>query len=124
MTATLCSMEKLTEAKKAIAQLERMYPALFEKWVHLSNLTRSLQVKYQYMGCLIMDEDPFDCLPNIPHGSVLRLYKREVQLVKNDADIHALKQLFTAFKNTGYAKISLLAIGRTPESLIGASSIK
>lgn len=124
MIATLCSIDELKEAKKALGALEDSYPALFEKFVHVAGLTRSLQLKYQYMGCLVMDEDSEDCLPVIPYNSVLRLYKREVQTLKNDEHIDALKQLLGTFKQTGYAKISLLSLGRSPESLIGASSIK
>lgn len=124
MIATLCSIDELKEAKKAIDQLQDSYPHLFEKMVHVAGLTRALQLKYQYMGCLIMDEDSADCLPNIPYSSVLRLYKKEVQTLKNDEHIAMLKQLFTSFKETGYAKISLLALGRSPESLVGASSVK
>jgi hypothetical protein len=125
MIATLCSLDELKKVKKALDQLENSYPALFEKMVHVMNLTRALQMKYQYMGCLIMDEDPSDCLPNLPHGSsVLRLYKKEVASLKNDADAYIMKQIFTSFKETGYAKISLLSLDRTPESLVGASSVK
>ena len=124
MIATLCSLDELRKAKKALDLLEHTYPVLFEKVVHVMNLTRALQMKYQYMGCLLMDEDPSNCLPNLSQGSVLRLYKKEVETLKLDADIYVLKQLFTAFKETGYAKISLLALGNTPESLIGSSSVK
>lgn len=124
MIATLSSLDELKKAKKAIEQLKQTYPDLFDKVVHVTGLTRALQLKYQYMGCLIMEEDSADCLPNIPYSSVLRLYKKEVQTLKNDEHIDALKQLFISFKETGYAKISLLALGRSPESLVGASSIK
>lgn len=124
MIATLSSLDELKQAKKAIEQLKHTYPDLFDKVVHVTGLTRALQLKYQYMGCLIMEEDSTDCLPNIPYSSVLRLYKKEVQTLKNDEHIDALKQLFISFKETGYAKISLLALGRSPESLVGASSIK
>ncbi|WP_050181788.1 hypothetical protein [Domibacillus robiginosus] len=124
MITTLRSIDELKEAKKALADLQDSYPILCEKFVHVAGLTRSLQLKYQYMGCLIMDENSDDCLPNIPYSSVLRLYKREVKMLKNDEHIGALKELFQSFKETGYAKISLLALGRSPESLIGASSIK
>lgn len=124
MIATLCSIDELKEAKTALVDLQDSYPALCEKFVHVAGLTRSLQLKYQYMGCLIMDENSGDCIPNIPYSSVLRLYKKEVQTLKNDEHIDALKKLFRSFKDTGYAKISLLALGRSPESLIGASSVK
>lgn len=124
MIATLCSLDELNKAKKALDQLERTYPILFERMVHVINLTRALQLKYQYMGCLLMDEDLSSCPPNLSQGSVLRLYKKEMDTLKMDADAHILKQMFTTFKETGYAKISLLALGHTPESLVGSSSVK
>jgi hypothetical protein len=71
-----------------------------------------------------MDEDPCQYTPTFVYGSVLRLYKKELQRVKNDADSEVLKQYFANFKSIGYAKISLLALGNTPESLLGASSIR
>ncbi|OKL36026.1 hypothetical protein [Domibacillus mangrovi] len=124
MFTTLCSLDELKQAKKALNHLEQTYPALFEKMVHVINLTRALQMKYQYMGCLLMDEDASNCLPNLSQGSVLRLYKKEVDTLKMDTDASIVKQLFTTFKEAGYAKISLLALGNTPESLVGSSSVK
>ncbi|OMP68095.1 hypothetical protein [Domibacillus epiphyticus] len=124
MIATLCSLDELKKAKNALDQLEQSYPALFEKMVHVINLTRALQLKYQFMGSLIMDEDPSDCLPNLTQGSVLRLYKKEVETLKNDPDSNVIKNTFAAFKDTGYAKLSLLALGRPAESLVGSSSVK
>lgn len=121
---TLSSIEELKTAKDAIDQLKKDYPNLFEKLLEAVNLTRAFQFKYHYMGSLIMDEDPGEYTPNFVYGSVLRLYKKELQRVKDDPNSHVLKQFLSAFKSTGYAKISLLALGNSPESLLGASSIR
>lgn len=121
---TLSSHDELKATKEALENLKKSYPDLFEKLVDVVNLTRALQFKYQYMGCLIMDEDPSYYAPNFVQGSVLRLYKKEVQKLKEDRDSHILKQTFTEFKETGYSNISLLVLGLTPESLVGATIIQ
>ncbi|PLT33427.1 hypothetical protein [Bacillus sp. V5-8f] len=121
---TITSHDELKETKQAIDNLKNSYPGLFEKLVDVVNLTRALQFKYQYMGCLIMDEDPSHCAPNFVQGSVLRLYKKEVQKLKEDMDASVLKETLNNFRETGYANISLLILGMTPESLVGASIIQ
>lgn len=119
----LCSHSELKEAKKALESLEQSQPALYEKWVHVINLTRAFQFQYQYMGCLIMDEDCRRYSPEFVQGSVIRLYKKEVAKLTEDDNIEALRQTISKFQNAGYAKISLLALGRSTESLVGTSSI-
>ncbi|RFU60443.1 hypothetical protein [Peribacillus glennii] len=121
---TLTSHNELKETKNAIENLKTSYPVLFEKLVDVVNLTRALQFKYQYMGCLIMDEDPNYYAPNFVQGSVLRLYKKEVQKLKEDLDSPVLKQTFHDFRDTGYANISLLILGMAPEALVGANIIQ
>ncbi|MCQ6267571.1 hypothetical protein M1K46_18205 [Fictibacillus sp. WQ 8-8] len=120
---TLCSHSELKEAKESLENLERTYPSLYEKWVHIINLTRALQFKYQYMGCLIMNEDCRRYSPEFVQGSVIRLYKSEIEKLLSDKDIEALRKTISSCPNAGYAKISLLALGRTPESLVGTSAI-
>jgi hypothetical protein len=121
---TLSSIDELKAAKNAIEKLKGDYPNLFEKLLDLVNLTRAFQFKYHYMGCLIMDEDPGQYTPNFVYGSVLRLYKKELQKIKDDNDSEVLKQIFSEFRHTGYAKLSQLVLGMTPESLVGPSSIR
>lgn len=121
---TLSSIDELKATKEAIEKLKKDYPNLFEKLLEIVNLTRAFQFKYQYMGCLIMNEDPGQNAPNFVYGSVLRLYKKELQKLKDAQDSEVLKQIFSEFRNTGYAKISLLILGMKPESLVGSSSIR
>jgi hypothetical protein len=121
---TLSSIDELKATKEALEKLKIDYPNLFEKLLEMVNLTRAFQFKYHYMGSLIMDEDPGKYTPNFVNGSVLRLYKKELQKLKNDTESQILKQMFSEFRNTGYAKISLLVLGMTPESLVGPSSIR
>lgn len=121
---TLSSIDELKAAEKNIEKLKTNYPDLFEKLLDMVNLTRALQFKYHFMGCLIMDEVPGQYAPNFVYGSVLRLYKKELQNLKNDLNSQVLKQIFSDFKNIGYSNICLLVLGKTPESLLGASSIR
>jgi hypothetical protein len=121
---TLSSIDELRATKDALEKLKKDYPNLFEKLLDMVNLTRAFQFKYNYMGCLFMDEDPGQSTPNFVYGSVLRLYKKELQKLKDDHESQVLKQTFSEFRNTGYAKISLLVLGMSPESLVGASSIR
>jgi mRNA-degrading endonuclease RelE of RelBE toxin-antitoxin system len=121
---TLSSIDELKAANEALEKFQKDYPNLFKKLLDIVNLTRAFQFKYQYMGCLIMNEDPGQDSPNFVYSSVLRLYKKELQKLKDDQNSQVLKQTFSEIKNIGYAKISLLVSGMTPESLVGASSIK
>jgi hypothetical protein len=121
---TLSSIDELRATKDALEKLKKDYPNLFEKLLDMVNLTRAFQFKYNYMGCLFMDEDPGQYTPNFVYGSVLRLYKKELQKLKDHHESQVLKQTFSEFRNTGYAKISLLVLGMSPESLVGASSIR
>jgi hypothetical protein len=120
---TLCSQNELREAQNAIKNLEQSYPELFEKLLDVINLTRAMQLTYQYMGCLIMNVDPGNSHPQFIYRSVIRLYKKEIQKLTEDKDIEVLRDTFNLFKNVGYARISQLALGKSPESLAGSSAI-
>jgi hypothetical protein len=121
---TLSSHDQLRATKGALENFQNSFPGLFEKLVDVVSLTRALQFKYQYMGCLLMDEDAGYHAPNFVQRSVLRLYKRELQSLKDDQNFKALKQILSDNKEIGYAKISQLVLGTAPESLLGASIIK
>ncbi|QQZ11575.1 hypothetical protein I5776_16445 [Heyndrickxia vini] len=124
MMLTLSSLEEIQAAKESLGKLQTTYPSLFDKLVHVVNLTRAFQFKYHYMGCIVMDEDPSYYSPNFVQGSVIRLYKKEVQLLKDDENFHIVEQIFADYKRIGYAKISLLIQGSSPESLMGAPVIQ
>ncbi|MDR7074369.1 hypothetical protein [Fictibacillus barbaricus] len=120
---TLCSQSELKEAQNAMKKLEQSYPELFEKLLDVINLTRAMQLTYQYMGSLIMNEDPGNSHPQFIYRSVLRLYKKEIHKLTDDKDIEALRNTFNEFQHTGYARLSQLALGKTPESLAGSTAI-
>lgn len=121
---TLSSVDELHETKAALEKIKYSYPELFNKLLHVVALTRTFQFKYQFMGTLIMDENPNEYTPEFVMPSVIRLYIEEVQKLKDDPNIRVLLQTFSQNKNIGYAKISMLVLGKSPESLLGASSIK
>ena len=121
---TLSSIGELTSAQEAFRDLHKTHPNLFEKFLDVIYLTRALQFKYQYMGCLLMDEDPGENTPGFVHSSVLRLYKREIQQLKNDENIRALRAILKEHKSNGYAKLCLLVLGQNPESLVGPTFVQ
>ncbi|MDM5214279.1 hypothetical protein QUF94_23135 [Peribacillus sp. NJ4] len=121
---TLSSVDELHETEAALEKIKYSYPELFNKLLHVVALTRTFQFKYQFMGTLIMDENPNEYTPEFVMPSVIRLYIEEVQKLKDDPNIQVLLQTFSQNKNIGYAKISMLVLGKSPESLLGASSIK
>ncbi|MGE7185997.1 hypothetical protein ACQKKK_19025 [Peribacillus sp. NPDC006672] len=121
---TLSNVDELHAAEAALEKIKCSYPELFNKLLHVVALTRAFQFKYQYMGTLIMDVTPNENTPEFVMPSVIRLYIEEVQKLKDDPNFQVLLQTFSQYKNVGYAKISMLVLGKSPESLLGASSIK
>ena len=99
---TFTSLNELTESSQALEELKKDYPELFVKFLDVVNLTRAFQFKYHYLGALLLDKDPGEDKPNFVYGSVLRLYKREVQKLKDDADFQVLKQFFIQNQNNFY----------------------
>ncbi|GAA0327565.1 hypothetical protein GCM10008967_17580 [Bacillus carboniphilus] len=121
---TLCSQHELTATKEALEQVEKAYPNLYEKLLHVVHLTRNLHFRYQYMGCLILDEDPGQHAPNMVYDSVMNLYKTEVHRLKIDEHYEVIKDTLKSYQGIGFANISQLILGRPAESLVGGSSIK
>jgi hypothetical protein len=121
---TLSNVDELQASETALEKIKYSYPELFNKLLHVVALTRALQFKYQFMGTLIMDENHNEYTPEFVMPSIIELYIEEVQKLKDDPNIQVLLQTFSQSKNIGYAKISMLVLGKSPESLLGASCIK
>ncbi|MGE6720319.1 hypothetical protein ABES23_04075 [Peribacillus frigoritolerans] len=121
---TLSNVDELQASEAALEKIKYSYPELFNKLLHVVALTRALQFKYQFMGTLIMDENHNEYTPEFVMPSIIELYIEEVQKLKDDPNIQVLLQTFSQSKNIGYAKISMLVLGKSPESLLGASCIK
>ena len=56
--------------------------------------------------------------------TVISLYQAEIRKLKEDPNIHILQRTFASYESIGYAKVSMLVLGQSPDSLIGASYIK
>ena len=121
---TFSSSEQLVKAKQALDSSKSAHPLTFEKLIHIINLTRTLQFKYHYMGSLLMNEDSSQYYPSLVPASVLDLYQQEIQKFKDMPDSEEVLKLFAAYQSIGYAKLSLLVLGKSPESLLGALVIK
>jgi hypothetical protein len=121
---TFTSLNELETTNKTLEDLNKSYPELFGKFLDAVNLTRAFQFKYHFLVSIILNEDPGQDKPNFVYGSVLRLYKREVQKLRDDVDFHVLEQFFIQNKNMDSTKICLLALGMTPDSLVGTSFFK
>lgn len=116
---TFNCLTDLEQVCQALENLKKNYPNIHKKLVEMVYLTRALNFKFQYMGALLMDKDPSEFIPNSVHDSVLRLYNRELQALKDDSDFHELQQIISKFAQTGFTNISHLLLGTEPESLVG-----
>lgn len=124
MVADFCSLDELVATKEALDELKREKPSLFKKFIHMVHLTRAFQFKYQYLGCLLMEEEAGEFSPRLVPDSILQLYKSELQKLKNDPNSDLLKQIFSNFGNNGYTRICLLLLGNRLESLVGPAIIR
>lgn len=118
----ISNLEDLHSIKEALERINKYQPNLFEKWLHVINLTRQLQFRYHYMGCLLTNEDPGRFVPKCA-PSVLSLYKSEIAKLKEDKEAETLLQLLHDYSKVGYSQISLLTLNQNPESLVGVSAV-
>lgn len=121
---TISSSEQLINAKRALDSCKIAHPLTFKNLIHIINLTRTLQFKYHYMGSLLLDEDSSQYFPSFVPESVLDLYQKEIQKFKDMPDSAEVLKLFADYQSIGYAKLSLLVLGKKPEALLGALVIK
>jgi hypothetical protein len=121
---TLSSIANLQEASQTLEKIKKDAPLLYEKLLHGVHLTRALQFKYHYLGCTLLDVECKEETPTYVSPSVLSMYKRELSKLKIDPQFYLVKQLFSNYESIGYAKICLLILDRTPNSLVGPTSIK
>ncbi|WP_337019879.1 hypothetical protein, partial [Oceanobacillus massiliensis] len=78
-----------------------------------------LQFKYQYMGCLIMDEEPGKFCPDIQADYVVNVYQQEIEKLKADSKIVELKKFLSEYSQIGYRNLCRLVIGENPRVLVG-----
>lgn len=116
---TSSSFNDLQNAKSAIENFKTASPTLFQKFMNAIFLTRQLQYGFQYMGCLVMDEDPNKFCPNSQDDYVLFVYQQEIETLKADSKVQELKKLLATYKQISYANICKLALGTHPRVLVG-----
>jgi hypothetical protein len=121
---TLSSIANLQEASQTLEKVKKNAPLLHDKLLHAVHLTRALQFKYHYLSCILLDVECKEETPTFVSTSVLTMYKRELNTLKIDPQFYLVKQLFSNYESIGYAKICLLILDRTPNSLVGPTSIK
>jgi hypothetical protein len=121
---TTSSYNQLKNAQIAIEKLNVTKPSIYRKFINIIKLTRQLQFGYQYMGSLIMDEDPVKFNPTFQDDYVLSVYYREIENLKTDKKFLDLKQLLKTYKQLSYANISKLALGENPTALVGPTLVR
>ncbi|MCM3724721.1 hypothetical protein M3226_03295 [Neobacillus cucumis] len=121
---TTSSYNQLKNAQMAIEKLNAAKPSIYRKFINIIKLTRQLQFGYQYMGSLIMDEDPGKFNSTSQDDYVLSVYYREIENLKTDKKFLDLKQLLKTYKQLSYANISKLALGEKPEALVGPTLVR
>lgn len=124
MANMLAGLNDLYEAKEDLDALKQDCPELSEHLVHVVSLTRQLQIKYGYMGSLLMDEDLPEYKPKFVRGSILHLYQQEVQKLKDHPRIDELKSVMRKHRSISDSKLFLLTLGAKPELLQGSTIIK
>lgn len=124
MTSMIAGLNELYEAKEDLETLKQNSPDLCEHLVHVVSLTRQLQLKYGYMGSLLMDDELPEYEPKFVRGSILNLYQEEVQGLKNHSEIDKLKALMRKHEKVRDSKLFLLTLGAKPELLQGSTIIK
>lgn len=115
--------EDLIDAKMAIEHLGETKPSIYHKFLNIIELTRKLNFGYQYMGSLLMDEDPSEFKPVGKDDYVLSVYQKEIEELKKDEKFSELKQLLKEYEQVSYANISKLALGNPPRELAGPTVI-
>lgn len=118
------SYNELKNAQLAIENFNAAKPSIYQKFINIINLTRQFQFGYQYMGSLLMDEDPGKFQPQAQDGYVLSVYQGEIEKLKSDNKFQELKQLLIRYKQISYANISRLALGENPKALVGPTVIR
>ncbi|PLS02222.1 hypothetical protein [Neobacillus cucumis] len=115
--------EDLIDAKMAIEHLSETKPSIYHMFLNIIELTRKLNFGYQYMGALLMDEDPSEFKPVGQDDYVLSVYQEEIEKLKKDEKFSELKQLLKEYEQVSYANISKLALGNPPRELAGPTVI-
>ncbi|MCT1902902.1 hypothetical protein [Oceanobacillus sojae] len=100
--------------EEELDRLQRNYKELYEHLQHLVSLTRQLQIPYKYLGELLTAEEEAARPPFI-RESVLQLYQKEVNLLKEQKDFEELLAVLQHLEQVSYSQVFLLVLGAKPE---------
>ncbi|MBM7585515.1 hypothetical protein JOC86_002057 [Bacillus pakistanensis] len=120
----IAGLNEIYKAKTDLDELKQHHSELNEQLLHVVSLTRQLQIKYGYMGSLLMEEDLLKYRPKFIRESVLSLYQTEIQKLKEHPEISMITDLMKRYRHIGYSKIFLLMLGAKPEAIQGSNIIK
>lgn len=115
--------EDLIDAQMAIENLGETRPSIYQMFINIIELTRQLNYGYQYMGALLMDEDPSEFKPAGQDDYILSVYQQEIEKLKRNEKFCELKQLLKEYEQVSYTNISKLALGNPPKELAGPTVI-
>ncbi|RYL95030.1 hypothetical protein EWI07_03105 [Sporolactobacillus sp. THM7-4] len=122
---TICSIQDLEKAQKAIEDFKAGYPNTYYRLLHLVNLTRQLQFKYEYLCGLMLGKDTIThrFAPHFVQRSIIDLYISEIEKIhKHPLGLEALKTLMSNHQEIGYENFCLLVRGKSPEEVKGVDS--
>ncbi len=119
---TISSSQDLRKAQADIEQFKRDYPKTAARLLHLVNLTRQLQFKYDYLCGLLLGHSAYAgrFVPQFVQRSIIDLYKSEIKKIYSDLPgLKALIHLMNRHEEIGYENFCLLVRGKTPEDIKG-----
>lgn len=122
---TISSIQDLRNAEADVAIFKKKHPDTFYRLLHLVNLTRQLQFKYEYLCSLMLGSthDAERFAPHFVQRSIIDLYKNEIEKIHKHPDgLQDLEQLIKVHREIGYENFCLLVRGKTPEEIKGIYS--
>lgn len=118
------SIDNLLQAQEAIEKLKQKKPTRYQHFLNIIRLTRQLQFGFQYMGRLLMGEEPETSGGDSSEDYVLTVYKREINKFKANGTAEELHTLLDACKPLSYAAICKLMLGESPRTLVGPAVVR
>ncbi|SFL53333.1 hypothetical protein SAMN04487943_10297 [Gracilibacillus orientalis] len=116
--------KNLQDVQYAIQDLKAEDPAQFVQFKNVISLTRQLQYSFQYLGCLIMDEDASEFSPEVQNSYVLSIYQQEIDKLKKEYCLDKVQQLLATYQEVSYHHICKLILGKEMEMLIGPMVVR
>jgi len=108
------NINSLYQIEEELDQLQRDYRELYEHLQHIVSLTRQLQIPYKYLGELLVRKEEATKPPFI-RESVILLYQKEVNLLKEQKDFEKLLSILQRLEQVSYSQVFLLVLGAKPE---------